>query len=175
MRTRRTTKINTHGSVRHHPQGFTFIEVLAGIIVSTIFVLITAQATFISVVLRVQAQRASEAMNQIQSDFDEIKYLAALPLSATCNATTSSAGYAQALVTEIKENLGQSENGTEEVSDSILLVNKDYTMIRTLRVLNQAPFHNLQIGYRVVDPDSERQIAEYYSEIIPDAFFACRN
>ncbi|ANV90591.1 MULTISPECIES: hypothetical protein [Cyanophyceae] len=174
---RKIDKSSSHVT-QQKEQGFTFIEVLAGIIVSTIFVLVTAQATFIGVVLRVQAQRASEAMNAIQSDFDEIKYLAALSFSQAspvCDAAATTDGYAQALITEIKDSLGQSNNQTGEVSSSVSLVNKSYTMTRTLSVFNQAPYHTMQIGYRVVDPDSGRQIAEYYSEIVPDASFACRN
>ncbi|ANV84375.1 hypothetical protein AWQ21_08260 [Picosynechococcus sp. PCC 7003] len=166
MQPRWTTKNNSSSVPKQGQQGFTFIEVLAGIIVSTIFVLVTAEATFVSVVLRVQAQRASEAMNAIQSDFDEIKYEAALSFSNAspdCDATTPEKGYAQALINQIK------------APDPPTLVNKEYNMNRNLSIPDQPPYNIVEVSYRVEDPDSGRIVAEYYSEIIPDAFFACRN
>ena len=61
---------NTQQSNRSSEEGFTLIEVLAGIIMATVFTLVTTQAIAISALYRVKAQRQSEALQWIQQDFD---------------------------------------------------------------------------------------------------------
>jgi len=72
-------------------EGFTLIEVLAGIIIATIFVLITSQAIAISALYRVRAQRESEAWLWIQENFErDVKFesLQAIGSKSLCDATS---------------------------------------------------------------------------------------
>lgn len=165
------------------PEGFTLIEVLAGIITATAFVLITTQAIAISALYRVRAQRESLAWQWIQEDFEEeVKFEASQLgyLTSRCGvrdndgnytAPTSANGYAQALITSI--------GGTTTVESPVLL-NKAHTATRTLGVKNDAPFTVMTVSYEVRDPDMDtvanpagKVIADFYTEVIPDAAFNC--
>ncbi|NJN74706.1 MAG: hypothetical protein HC799_18910 [Limnothrix sp. RL_2_0] len=144
--------------------GFTLIEVLAGILMSTAFVLITTQAIAISAVFRVRAQRESEALMKIQENLEDIKFDSLKALSATCgDAATQSTGYGQALINSI----------TTPADSVITLLNKSYSMTRTLAVYNTSPYNAITISYSVADPTSGNVIADLYTEMIPDAAFEC--
>lgn len=162
-------------SVTHQqsPHGFTFVEVLAGILMAMVFVLITTQAVFISAVFRVKAQRTSEALNWIQQDLEDIKFRASFNIDAeTCEATTTTDGYAQALITQITT--ATTSPYTDTPPTVIQLLNKDYEVTRTFGVYNEEPFSIMTIEYSVVNPDNNESIADYYTEVVPDAAFECQ-
>lgn len=146
--------------------GFTIIEILVGIIMATIFVLITSQAIAISAVFRVRAQREAEAVNWIQEDLENIKFASLGNLTATCDATTTTAGYGQTLINNVTANY--------PLTSSRTLLNKSYSMSRTLAVYNSAPFRLMTVSYSVSDPESGKVISTLYTEVIPDAALNCK-
>lgn len=163
--------------------GFTLIEVLAGILMATAFVLVAVQAIAISAVYRVRAQRESEALQWIQEDFENIKFGSLAPLTATCNATTTIAGYGLALKTYTEStafynSIAPDPNGDGDNNRLTRnLLNKSYLMNRDTDVYNVAPYNTMTVSYSISDPESdpnaERPIASFYTEVIPDAAFNC--
>lgn len=154
--------------------GFTLIEVLAGIIVATAFVLITSQAIAISALYRVRAQRESLAWLWIQENFEEdVKFeVSQLAYNASqCDATTTAGGYAQALINAVN---------TVPVETNPKFLNKAHNATRTLGVKADAPYNVMTVSYEVRDPDigtasnsNANLIASFYTEVIPDAAFNC--
>lgn len=75
-------------------QGFTLIEVLVAILITTVFVATTMQAMVIAAVFKARAKQYSEATNWIQEDLESVRQQATVlgytTLSAipTTNATT---------------------------------------------------------------------------------------
>jgi len=149
--------LNKKNIYQSQTDGFTLIEVLVGIILTTVFVLIATQAIAISAVYRVQASRKAEALLAIQDDLENVKFAALqLPsLQANC-----SSGYANALISA----LPAVTNPT--------LVNKPYDMVRTPLEKPGSP-HIMTLSYSIEDPDSRRVISELYTEVLPDAAFDC--
>ncbi|MGB2924562.1 MAG: type II secretion system protein [Limnothrix sp.] len=161
--------------------GFTLIEVLAGMVMATVFVLITTQAIALSALFRVRAQRESEAVNWIQEDLENIKFAALFAPADenACDATTQATGYGQSLKAYVEsanfidefspdpDDDGDGDPTTRE------MLNKPYEMERALDVYNFAPYSLLTASYSVVDPDSGLVIADLYTEVIPDAAFDC--
>ena len=151
--------------------GFTLIEVLAGMIMATIFVLITSQAIAISAVFRVRAQREAEAVNWIQENLEDVRYVALLGLpGAQCEPTTTANGYAQTLINRINTSAS-----VASFSSPRALLNKSYTMTRTVTVSPNSTFFRLMtVSYSVVNPDGGAVIADLYTEVIPDAALRCK-
>lgn len=180
----------THTSHHAHPQtgGFTLIEVLASIIMATVFVLITSQAIAISALYRIRAQRKSEALQLIQENFANIKFAAIQVLpTANCNATTPLDGYAATLAQAVVEsgtvvnwsltNSYVIEPANWETVPNVEILNRDYSSVRTLSFYNDPPYHVMEVSYSVVDitnPDPDtRVLATFYTEVLPDAALAC--
>lgn len=71
-------------------QGFTLVEVLVAILITTLFVAVSMQAMVFAAVFKARAQESAEATNWIQEDLENVKYQAAnlkLPQSTlTANA-----------------------------------------------------------------------------------------
>jgi len=146
-------------------QGFTFLEVLVGMMIALIFVLITTQGIVIGTVYRVKAQRQSEAINTIQEDLEEIKFQAAKSgLSGTCGS------YGTALKTRVD---------VLSLNNPKKLANKVYIMRRT----TIANGNTLSITHEVVPDENgngvadtnETPIASLFTEVVPDAVLSCNN
>lgn len=58
-------------------QGFTLVEVLVAILITTLFVTVAMQAIVFAAIFKVRAQEYTEATNWIQSDLENVKYQAA--------------------------------------------------------------------------------------------------
>jgi prepilin-type N-terminal cleavage/methylation domain-containing protein len=158
--------------------GFTLVEVLVGTTLMLLFAGAGMQAMVVATVFKVQAQEASEASTWIQEDLEEVKFEAdrldfnaALnnydPDTATCSATESTDGYAARL----EENLP-----AEPTNQSSELGNRSYTLTRTAEVVDAAPFNTLGLTYTVTvagSEDDEGVITTIYTEVIPNAAFAC--
>lgn len=165
--------------------GFTLIEVLAGIIMATVFVLITSQAIAISAVYRIRAQRQSEALLAIQQDLEDIRFDSLKAFNANdCNPTVGQTlnGYAAALVDEVREPADPAFNAWPyETTEIVQLLNKDYELNRTLNFYDAAPYHVMTVSYSVTDPGAaingntlNSELADFYTEVIPDAAFSCQ-
>ncbi len=139
-------------------QGFTFIEVLVGMLMATVFVLITTQGIVIGTVFRVKAQRQSEALNFIQQDLEEVKFQAAQLTAGTCGS------YA----TELNSALSAPDSPQK-------LVNKPHKIIRT----PTANGNVLALSYSVVPINDEvadltgDEVVNITTEVIPDVAFDC--
>lgn len=158
-------------------QGFTFIEVLVGILMATVFVLIVTEGIVVATVFRVKAQRQSEALNAIQQDLENIKFEAAKDLTATAtcdNATTRTTGYGKALLTALVP-ASVNSSFTEQTTEDLILLKKPHTMTRTLTVYDQTPFKILQVNYEVSPTEGGSIIATYSTEVIPDEAFECED
>lgn len=166
--------------VTKNQKGFTIIEVLAGIIMATVFVLITSQAIAISALYRVRAQRESEAVNLIQQNLEDIKFRALLNISAgQCDATNPANGYGQALINDINTNPDAALPDNNNDGDgnpntaNIPLLNKSYSLTRTLGVYDFEPYNLMTVSYSVSDLETGNVIADLNTEVIPDAAFEC--
>lgn len=169
-------RFNFGNHQKSHDQqaGFTLIEVLAGMLMATIFVLITTQAIAISALYRVRAQRETEAWNWIQEDFEDIKFASLQDIAnADCSATVNTNGYAQSLITKVDATTTSPSIKTQADLNIPNLVNKEYNAVRTLDVYNSAPFNVMTVSYSVIEPTSSQEIANFYTEIIPDEAFQC--
>lgn len=154
--------------IQQQNKGFTLIEVLVGILMATIFVLITSQAIALSALFRVRAQRESEAVLWIQEDFEDIKFksIQALP-SGDCSASRPIDGYAAAVIGVVDGTINSfSQTTTQET-----FLNKSYTATRTLSYYDDSPFHIMTVSYSITDETNE--IANFYTEVLPDAALRC--
>ncbi len=179
-------------------QGFTLVEVLVGVMLTLTFVGISTQAFVVSTVFKVRGQELSEATTWIQQDIENIRFEASrLNISGgepqeaehniRCSASDETAGYADLLRDNILITEGDSaETGT--ISDKDLpqqssIGQRPYTLRRVMSLASTAPFNVLRVSYAVytdgeepsdpTDTRDEAAIATSYSEIIPNASFAC--
>ncbi|AFY39118.1 hypothetical protein Lepto7376_2866 [[Leptolyngbya] sp. PCC 7376] len=170
---------NVRQSNNSNEEGFTLIEVLVGIIMATVFTLVTTQAIAISALYRVKAQRQSEALQWIQQDFEELKFdaLTALPGGDCTN------GYALALASYFSGDtiaaFPETHIGSvDSFIDAPVLLNKTFEVTRTFNAYETtAPFNVLTVSYSITDPTNPNtatnEIATFYSEVLPDAAFSC--
>lgn len=69
-------------------QGFTLVEVLVAILITTLFVSVAMQSMVIAAIFKARAQEFSEATTWIQEDLENIKYQAANFTLASTSLTT---------------------------------------------------------------------------------------
>jgi prepilin-type N-terminal cleavage/methylation domain-containing protein len=139
-------------------QGFTFIEVLVGMMLMLTFTLIALEGLVISTVMRVKAQRQSSATNWIQRGIEDIKFLGSTVTGGTCGS------YGNNLLTTV--------NNLIPVTAQIKLEpgQQNYNLTRTLNPEG----NTLKVTYQVTNPEGGNVIAQLYTEVIPDdAFTSC--
>lgn len=158
-------------------QGFTFIEVLVGIMIATAFVLIALQGIVIAVALRVKAQRVSEAVNKIQENLEEVKFVASRTTTGSCNPATNVDGFAWKTI----QSLVPGSNippAADQTDITLVIVNKDYKLKRTFDVYNTAPYNIIQVNYRVCElsdcTGTADPLVRLYTEVIPDDSLDCQ-
>ncbi|MBV5257833.1 hypothetical protein FLX56_05275 [Synechococcus moorigangaii CMS01] len=171
-------------STKLEDQGFTFLEVLAGILIATTFVLVATQAIVIATVFRVRAQRQSEAINWIQKNLEGIQFQAALDISVTVGGVTcdpensTSMGYGKALMEIVAEETIDDSDPPSKVEESFseTFVNQSYTITRTMSVYDRLPYNVVQVAYAVRPAEAGvagAPIAELTTEVIADEAFDC--
>jgi hypothetical protein len=183
-------------------EGFSFIEVLAGILIATVFVLIATQGVLISTIFRINAQRASAAKTWIEEEVGNDQYIATTLAAnpAFCGATSGDNGYADALrdvldgatsdptLTVLATNpdpISATGETVQMVIGSRDIVNKDYKIRKAFTPDLIAPFDVLAVEYEVwfdknndnaIDDATDRDeavIADFYTEMIPAAALQC--
>jgi type II secretory pathway pseudopilin PulG len=159
---------------RFYAQGFTLVEVIAGILITVTFVGVVMQAFVAATALRVRAQGKSEAASWIQEDIELIRHQASqLPADPTrCEGTTLGEGYGDKLRDQV---LGSNSVATAETQTFAKLStvgSRDYTLTRVMSIRNVAPFDTLMIDYTVMASDGAIA-AQLYTEVIPDIVFSC--
>jgi len=156
-------------------KGFTFLEVLVGIMMMTIFVLMASEAIVMATLLRVKAQRVSEAMNEIQEDLEEIKFVASLPTVGSCNPATIQNGYAWNILQAIDRLATNPTAPPVTDTNTVTLVKKDYTLKRILDVNSDKPYNILKVTYQVCEntANCNNPISEFYTEVVADDSLTC--
>jgi prepilin-type N-terminal cleavage/methylation domain-containing protein len=164
-------------------QGFTLLEVLVSILITTSFVLVAMQAMALAAYVRILAKEQSDATLLIQEDLENIRNLAkSLPGSESlCTASTQTTGLADSLRDTILSSEGDTTSSTTSTSTTtsntkiLSATNKQYKLQRSITFTNEAPFNILQLNYQVIDeePNPDRTVTEIYTEVIPDAALQC--
>jgi prepilin-type N-terminal cleavage/methylation domain-containing protein len=162
-------------------QGFTLLEVLVSILITTSFILVSLQAVALATYVRILAKEQSDATLLIQEDLENIKNQAK-SLSGNnsqCMATSQTTGLADSLRDRVLESEGgtisSATSSTTRHTKVLGTSNKQYKLQRTMSFSNNAPFNILQLNYQVIDEASNnaRTVAELYTEVIPDAALQC--
>lgn len=83
--------LNLRKKLPHQDQGFTLVEVLVAILITTVFVAVAMQAVVIAAVFKARAKQFSEATNWIQEDVESVRQQATIVGYTTLSAppTTS--------------------------------------------------------------------------------------
>lgn len=130
-------------------QGFTLVEVLVAILITTLFVAVSMQAMVLAAVFKTRAQESAEATTWIQEDLENVKYQASRYKDDTeCDANNVDNGYADGFRDLL---LGVSTNGTySNLSSKTFRTNKAFITRRTTTPDNTDPYNLLQISYGVL-------------------------
>lgn len=180
-------------------QGFTFIEVLAGILISTIFVLISAQAIVLSTVFRVKARQLSEATNWVREDLEEIRFQATNnliqqageSLEVVCENTEENPGlgFAAKFADILFPGSWDTTVSAYISEEPRTLLNASFTMQRVLDVYDSGnnliynesysrsigPYNTLKIYYEVfpATEDMANSIFSLRAEVTPEEAYNC--
>jgi hypothetical protein len=179
-------------------QGFTLVEVLVGVMLTLTFVGVSTQAFVVSTVFKVRGQELSEATTWMQQDAENIRFEASrLNMSAgvpegvehgvRCAASEIKAGYADMLRDDILIKESQpatdDDDSPRDLSRVSTIGDRPYVLRRVMSPAPTPPFNVLRVSYAVYAADEvpspetdtmdRAAIATSYSEIIPNASFAC--
>lgn len=131
-------------------EGFTLIEVLVAILITTLFIAVSMQAMVFAAIFKTRAQEFTQATTWIQEDLEDVKYQASqYPEDpAKCNVNSVNNGYADGF----RDSLPQGPtNGTYSNSSSkTFRTNKLFVNRRTTTPVDTSPYNLLQISYDVL-------------------------
>jgi Tfp pilus assembly protein PilV len=159
-------------------QGFTLVEVLVSILITTIFVAVSLQGVLAAILLQTTAARQAEAHNWIQSDLAQVRWQASIAQLAfepnRCQASTADQGFAAALRDRLAQtNVTGSDPYSAPVQIKRSTTGQEFELSRTLSISDR-PHHILGIQYQVRPTVSGAvPIASFDSEVIADAVFQC--
>lgn len=130
-------------------EGFTLVEVLVAILITTLFTATSMQAMVFAAIFRTRAQESAEATTWIQEDLENVKYQASRYKDDTeCDANNVDDGYADGFRDLL---LGVSINGTySNLSSKSFRTKKAFINRRTTTPLDTSPYNLLQISYDVL-------------------------
>jgi len=98
---------------------------------------------------------------------------AAVELLTMCNPTAQNAGFADGLRDKVTgSNETQITNFVTE-SKNINRTGKAYTRTRTTTLSSEVPYNVLQVRYNISPTSGGSSIANFYTEVIPDAALQC--
>lgn len=163
------------------------------------FVGVATQAFVMSTMFKVRGQELSEATTWIQQDLENVRFEAGrlnmTPRDATehasrCSASDEETGYADLLRDEVfssENGSSVNETGANSPRDrdrTSAVGDRPYVLRRVMTPSTSAPYHVLEVRYavyalndrpaNVTDTTNSDAIATSYSEIIPNASFACQ-
>ena len=150
--------------------GFTLMEVIVASLMLFLFVVGSMQALALSAALRVKAQAKQRGSQLIQEDIEQIRFAAENLAEdrSRCSATGYTGSYAEALVADANFPEGSpTKNLIEGNTDSRI-----YELERTIDEDNSTNTV-LRVSYRVLESDTDKEVATNYTEIIPDAAIQC--
>lgn len=156
--------------------GFTLVEVLVAMLVSSIFVGITMQALVTAAAFRSRADQYDSAVSWIQEDFEAVVNQAtqyestAFPYSSRCGATAAANGIAAGFLSDSAEGLG----GSTATIGPRTFGDKSYVLNRVGDFDNSPdPLRLLQLTYTVTPEQGGAPLATVITEVIPHAVFRC--
>jgi len=129
-------------------QGFTLVEVLVAILITTLFVGVAMQSMVIAAVFKARAKQYTEATNWIQEDLENVKIQATLPLPLTtlANELDATPGSYETTDTAIvvastnRFEVGdQLKVGTDSTNNVIQNINSGTSTITLTAVLGSTP------------------------------------
>jgi len=159
-----------------HQQGFTLVEVLAAIVIATLFVGVTMQAMVMAAYLKSRALESTEAMGWIHKNLEEIKYKASIYVETTrCGTTATPATITTGYADGLRDDITSVQSGTSNYVDfqKNSRTGKQYTLRRTTTLGSVAPYNVLQISYTVTPATGGNAVATNYTEVMPDAALLC--
>ncbi|WP_126147613.1 hypothetical protein [Synechococcus elongatus] len=160
--------------------GITIAEVLVAGVVTLILVGAGMQTLITASLLRLQARQKAEAIAAIQSDLEEVKFIAsqlsssAIINSSTvdlCKASSVNVGFSTALRDVVNSRLGTDPQ-------TITLAGQSFQLRRNAVRLDARPYNVLQLDYEVRPVTASavsgnRVVAELYTEVVPYASYEC--
>jgi Tfp pilus assembly protein PilX len=153
-------------------QGFALFEVLASVLIATIFIAVAMQALLLAALFKSRAEQRNEAVTWIQKDLENVKNQAkeyeknTFPYSVKCSAATPADGFAAGFLNSI--------GGTPVTDGPRTLGGRNFVLNRTADYATSSdPFKLLKLEYSVSPQDGGSAIATLSTEVIPDASFKC--
>lgn len=157
-------------------RGFTLVEVLASILIATVFVATAMQAMVIATLFKARAQEYSEATTWIQEDLENVMLQASeYDNSARCTALTPSGelgpnnGYADGFSDSLHSINPETRTGdassvpdrdTITPTKTSLSSDKEYSFTRISVPLNTAPYAVLTLTYSVAPPRAHTTLVD---------------
>lgn len=167
-------------------QGFTLVEVLAAIVIATVFVATALQAIVIAAIFQARAQESTDAATWIREDLENLRFSASTYVNLDrCYATGPNDGYADGFSDRLHNiNPETLTSGSVPDSDTYTAPNdpesrtgKAFRFRRISIPLNTAPYAVLKVSYDVSPKLSSTtvgpSIATLQTEVIPNGAFEC--
>lgn len=169
-------------------QGFTLVEVLASIVIATVFVATALQAIVIAAIFQARAQEYTEATTWIREDLENLRFSASTYVDAArCSpgGAYPNKGYADGFsdrLHNINQPNGTLSNGASPDSDTITPTKannagKEFRFRRISIPLDTPPYAVLIVSYDVSPRLSSStvgpSIATLQTEVIPNGAFEC--
>lgn len=168
-------------------QGFTLVEVLASIVIATVFVATALQAIVIAAIFQARAQEYTEATTWIREDLENLRFSASTYVDgARCSpGTFPNNGYADGFsdrLHDINQPNGTFGTDTDPDSDTITPTKannagKEFRFRRISIPLDTPPYAVLIVSYDVSPRLSSTtfgpSIATLQTEVIPNGAFEC--
>lgn len=169
-------------------QGFTLVEVLVAILITTLFVAVSMQAMVLAAVFKARAQESAEATTWIQEDLENVKYQASRYKDNTeCAPAIINNGYADGFrdsllklnnpTNDPANKIGNQTGSYPEIFEETSRTKKKFRLRRITNPVDVAPYNRLEVSYDVSPIISTntfgKSIANFYTEVIPNAAFQC--
>ena len=155
-------------------QGFSLVEVMISMMVTSIFVAVTMQTILVAAIFRNRGSQYDQAVTWIQEDFEQVVNQAtqfevmAVPESVRCNAVDPEDGLAAGFLAEI--------DGLSLTDGSRTLGGEVFTLNRTGDYENSVdPYKLLQLSYTVTPQGGGEAIASLSTEVLLTAALKCKN
>ena len=153
-------------------QGFTLVEVMISVLVTSIFISVTMQTLLVAALFRNRGSQYDEAVTWIQEDFEQVVNQAtqyesmAFPYSTHCEATDPGDGIAAGFLDYI--------NGLSMTDEYRTLGGEVFTLTRVGDYENSFdPYKLLQFTYTVTPQGGGEELATLSTEVLPQAALRC--
>ena len=175
-RLNRLKRLEINAIAETSSRGFSLVEVLVSMMITTTFLMITLQLMLSAAVLRAKATEYNDAYNWIQEDFEQILTKAqsyeiqAQPFSTLCNPTNASNGLAANFVGDAEEGLGGASVNLGQRSFG----GKTFSLRRIADYQNTLePNRLISLKYVISNVDGNQTILELDTRVIVYSAFNC--